>query len=188
MYKWIYAFHFFYKIQPPFLGYVEHKTSNMFLSLLPKLGNVGWNPGVNFIFLYTLIYFYNCRCDYRIDMYVGTVANCTISATISIKKGMVKKKKSNNFWFSALFVSNCDPNSVHKPLHLDNSVPLFITRGHMTRSSTPLRLIVSLSVQMTHWGSVCKDGFFSWRGGCFYWPTLANEAASGPLLRKGVYT
>ena len=34
---------------------------------------------------------------------------------------------------------------------------------------------------------MCKDGSLSGRGGCFYWPTLANEAAGGPILRKGAY-
>lgn len=32
---------------------------------------------------------------------------------------------------------------------------------------------------------MCEDGTLSGRGGCFYWPTLANEAAGGPILRKG---
>lgn len=31
----------------------------------------------------------------------------------------------------------------------------------------------------------CEDGSLSRRGGCFYWSTLADEAAGGLILRKG---
>lgn len=74
-----------------------------------------------------------------------------------------------------------------KLLALENNMPLFITCGHMTRLHTLPCLIVSPPVQMTHRGLVCEDGSLSGRGGCFYWPPLANEAAGRPVLRKGVY-
>lgn len=33
-----------------------------------------------------------------------------------------------------------------------------------------------------------EHGSLPRRGGCFYWATLANEAAGGPILRKGLCT
>lgn len=51
------------------------------------------------------------------------------------------------------------------------------------------RLLFGLYRRLCRWRTdvQCEDGSFSGRGGCFHWPTLANEAAGGPILRKGVY-